>query len=735
MSDLPPLQPGRKRRAHKRSRNGCLTCKQRHIRCDEVKPICTNCLTRGGDCGYPEPASTLAPPGAGGSASASGSVPRPGIPGAIGLGATDPTHQRLVPIPSSPADPFDSLPIKMPHRSLELFHHFAHYRIFSRTAVPKNPNSDCVGLALSDPGTFRACLLMTALNYSWLSGGSLRNTDMEETYLYHKLEAMRIVNEQIADPAKCTSDGCLALIAALALVESGMGDHTAAEAHLNGLFTLLDMRRPEEWEHRFYGLLQRIILIAGSYIAAAKKPTSTEALQLASEEPEASPHYTKAPSSLFSVAPTIATRLSPFYLGSSPGIEACKADVEGQVLVNALRRLSDVPVIETATAESSRSSSSARRDGVSSPASPSRTSSPPTAGSQDVLPPHPDATAILLADTDAYIASLLFKPQPIYRDIQPSHLATAGFSNTDDESDDEPTPVAAARIPSSLATPARPGFPPHQPPARRVDPFATLPAINFPSASRAWATAAYLYLHVVLARLCASVDTHGCGETSTAGWNASGPTPRSRSTSPAAGAASGNRPAVYVEPHLLRLLLDTLREDVAHTEDAMRAGAYSSELWAWKVVVGAYAVALTGGAGAGAAGGARKSNKGKGRAGPSFWGWVVQEEQAESSSSDDDDSEEDDEDDQMEIEGGNGPDEYMAGMRAWFDARLRVWSAAAHVGDWAEARAMLARIVWPESGSVVFDGEAVAEGIWRRALGQAGRRELPLMVVVDPRLG
>lgn len=42
---------------------------------------------------------------------------------------------------------------------------------------------------------------------------------MEETFLYHKLEAMRLVNEQIGDPAQSTSDGCLSLIAALALVE------------------------------------------------------------------------------------------------------------------------------------------------------------------------------------------------------------------------------------------------------------------------------------------------------------------------------------------------------------------------------------------------------------------------------------------------------------------------------------------------------------------------------------
>ena len=64
---------------------------------------------------------------------------------------------------------------------------------------------------------------MTALNISWLSGpGSLQTTDMEETYLFHKLEAMRLVNEQIADPAQSTSDGCLSLIASLAYVEVGI---------------------------------------------------------------------------------------------------------------------------------------------------------------------------------------------------------------------------------------------------------------------------------------------------------------------------------------------------------------------------------------------------------------------------------------------------------------------------------------------------------------------------------
>ncbi|KAK1457627.1 hypothetical protein CCUS01_09741 [Colletotrichum cuscutae] len=42
------------RKVHRRSKNGCSTCKQRHVRCDERKPLCTNCLQTGKDCVYPD---------------------------------------------------------------------------------------------------------------------------------------------------------------------------------------------------------------------------------------------------------------------------------------------------------------------------------------------------------------------------------------------------------------------------------------------------------------------------------------------------------------------------------------------------------------------------------------------------------------------------------------------------------------------------------------------------------
>ena len=73
----------------------------------------TNCLVRGGACGYPV------------SGSASGSAS-----GAEGAGAGPASasllHQRLQqlrdPSPASP-EPSEAMPLAMPYRSMELFHH------------------------------------------------------------------------------------------------------------------------------------------------------------------------------------------------------------------------------------------------------------------------------------------------------------------------------------------------------------------------------------------------------------------------------------------------------------------------------------------------------------------------------------------------------------------------------------------------------------------------------------
>jgi hypothetical protein len=41
------------RRSHNKSRGGCLKCKSRRQKCDELKPTCSRCLEKGFECNYP----------------------------------------------------------------------------------------------------------------------------------------------------------------------------------------------------------------------------------------------------------------------------------------------------------------------------------------------------------------------------------------------------------------------------------------------------------------------------------------------------------------------------------------------------------------------------------------------------------------------------------------------------------------------------------------------------------
>ncbi|GKU06296.1 hypothetical protein FLAG1_09916 [Fusarium langsethiae] len=50
VTDKPGRQAGR--RPHRKSRNGCLQCKQRHAKCDEFRPACVGCTSTGRRCSY-----------------------------------------------------------------------------------------------------------------------------------------------------------------------------------------------------------------------------------------------------------------------------------------------------------------------------------------------------------------------------------------------------------------------------------------------------------------------------------------------------------------------------------------------------------------------------------------------------------------------------------------------------------------------------------------------------------
>ncbi|CAG8237148.1 unnamed protein product [Penicillium nalgiovense] len=46
------------RRTHRKSRNGCIECKRRHMKCDEKRPICSNCISSQRHCEFLQPVSS-----------------------------------------------------------------------------------------------------------------------------------------------------------------------------------------------------------------------------------------------------------------------------------------------------------------------------------------------------------------------------------------------------------------------------------------------------------------------------------------------------------------------------------------------------------------------------------------------------------------------------------------------------------------------------------------------------
>jgi hypothetical protein len=133
----------RKRRHHHRSRHGCFSCKQKHMRCDENKPFCRNCLKNGSSCGYsrvetstlsqPQPLLALAPDRVSSNSLLAAYLNEPATsqlePAMMSDAAMSPTPRFAAQSPLTTAfgvemvDPFNGLPVVMGRNSNMLLDH------------------------------------------------------------------------------------------------------------------------------------------------------------------------------------------------------------------------------------------------------------------------------------------------------------------------------------------------------------------------------------------------------------------------------------------------------------------------------------------------------------------------------------------------------------------------------------------------------------------------------------
>ncbi|ORY67149.1 uncharacterized protein BCR38DRAFT_426200 [Pseudomassariella vexata] len=259
---MPRPEPvNRQRKRHNRSRNGCKTCKLRHLRCDQRRPLCTYCLRRGGECGYNDASTT--------------STDQPDT--------TLPTEKQYWDSETLPlhgmvtAHDLDDLSITLTDESRSLLGLLRHYSAPLSTMGNNGCyDSPLISCAFSQPEFLPSAILMAAVQYSWITH-SISETNRTST-LHHRLEAVRFVNNQLQDPTSMTSNATISTVVSLALAESALGCFAAAQAHLNGLAQIMSMRHPGPTPRistRFSHLLQCLEQMSQYF----KGPNKTETLQ------------------------------------------------------------------------------------------------------------------------------------------------------------------------------------------------------------------------------------------------------------------------------------------------------------------------------------------------------------------------------------------------------------------------------------------------------------------------
>ncbi|CAG7563423.1 unnamed protein product [Fusarium equiseti] len=170
-----------------RSRTGCLTCRQRHQKCDEVRPICGNCISVQRQCEYPSAILPLR------------ERRKKCLPGEQQPWTDAVTMSKAI----GPCTSVAKRPIPMAYRSDELFHYCKLTRPVKDWDIDEG-NGDAL----------RNTMLIAGLHYAW-NAGQLQS--FEPTFLFHKIQTMS---------------------------DCALGNIVTAETHMDGLMRFMDLHRP-----------------------------------------------------------------------------------------------------------------------------------------------------------------------------------------------------------------------------------------------------------------------------------------------------------------------------------------------------------------------------------------------------------------------------------------------------------------------------------------------------------
>ncbi|KAL7904153.1 hypothetical protein GGI35DRAFT_464027 [Trichoderma velutinum] len=228
-----------------RRRTGCLECRKRHVRCDEVQPICGNCSRSRVRrvCNY-----TLTIPLRDRRAVDKARRPWEQLVFMTTTHAAKHSEEAFIQgamgvIMHGVPDPFHCLSIEMPLQSKELFHYFCHID-HSMNAISQDAKTCSFKSMMNDPHALRLTLMIAALHFEWTTGSM---QSFESTFLFHKVELIHMVNKWITKRQPELMTCIISQIASLCFIELCLGHVFSAKAHLGGMLNLLKERK-RHWQ-------------------------------------------------------------------------------------------------------------------------------------------------------------------------------------------------------------------------------------------------------------------------------------------------------------------------------------------------------------------------------------------------------------------------------------------------------------------------------------------------------
>ncbi|KIY02313.1 uncharacterized protein Z520_02451 [Fonsecaea multimorphosa CBS 102226] len=238
------------RRAHQKSRTGCKNCKQRKVKCDERRPVCDKCAVHYANiqqCDYGDQSPTAGESTTATTRSAAEKL-RSSLRTVPILPRPRPNHKSpgsLVPVGagSSTFDPFTQHPPSVePDIDLLMGTYFSShiFNVFPYYPTPTlNPVLEFFApLITKDTALFHVTLLVSAFRLE-------QHLPPKERVRCIRLSkiCMDLIQNRINEPfPDCVSDGTLAAVAGVAVIEHEKGSLRLSRIHVTGLKQMLEVR-------------------------------------------------------------------------------------------------------------------------------------------------------------------------------------------------------------------------------------------------------------------------------------------------------------------------------------------------------------------------------------------------------------------------------------------------------------------------------------------------------------